>query len=94
MLTAAATLSTQYSALEGDVEKQNVLRMVLASITLRTDAMMLEIASGRLIAMLLDGTADQKGPAQPPGAADGALFPDTLVVAHRIEIIAGRFAAY
>jgi DNA invertase Pin-like site-specific DNA recombinase len=73
VLTAAQKLSTQYSELEGHVEKQNVLRTVFASITLRTDAMILDIVCGRLIAMLLDGTADQQGPAQPHGAADGTI---------------------
>lgn len=73
VLIAAAKLSNHYSELEGHVEKRDVLRTVFASITLRTDAMIFEIASGRLIAMLLDGTADQKGPAQPHGAADDTV---------------------
>lgn len=73
ILISAEKLSTQYSELEGHIEKQNVLRTVFASITLRTDAMILDIASGRLIAMLPDGTADQKGPAQPHGAANGTV---------------------
>ncbi|MCR6501292.1 recombinase family protein [Shinella sp. CPCC 101442] len=64
VLTAAVTLSTRYSAIENHIEKQEILRMVFAGITLRNDAMVLEIASDRLIAALLDGAVNPQGSAQ------------------------------
>ncbi|WLR91687.1 recombinase family protein [Shinella zoogloeoides] len=83
VLTAAAKLSTQYSEHEGHVEKQGILRTVFAGITLRTDAIIFEITSGGLISMLLDGTADQKRPAQPHRGADDTVTITVPVILKR-----------
>ena len=64
VLTAAAKLSSQYSTLEDHIEKQEILRVVFTGVTLRSDAMVFDIASDSLIKTLLHGAIDPQGSAQ------------------------------
>ena len=63
-LTGAANLSARYSELEDHVEKQNILRTIFSGISLRTDAMVFDIARDKLISMLLGGSAHQRESSQ------------------------------